>query len=337
MKKNLTEAVYASGNLYPDQEYVLKAQSNGVVMDQLVKEGDAVDSGQVLFLLEPEVSSGQLQAAQSAFKLAQRNAAPNSGIMAELQARLLAAKERYTHDSANYKRFKALLAKEATTQQKVDQASLAYQVSRQDYLAAKENIQTTRNRLQVELEQAKSNLTSAGKSSEYTSPQAHSKARVYEIYKEKGALVGMGEPLALLGDHQELVVQMKVDELDILKVRIGQEVLVRFDIHQDKVYKAKVTKIYPKLNKMDQSFRVDARFESEQPQDFYGLTLEANIIIQTKKNIMVIPRNLLLEGDSVMVDRNGNAEKVSVKSGIRDWDHVEIHSGLDWEDQLITQ
>ena len=49
--KELTEAVYASGNVYPRNEYKLYAQGDGVLVQQLVSEGDSVGNNQLLLSL----------------------------------------------------------------------------------------------------------------------------------------------------------------------------------------------------------------------------------------------------------------------------------------------
>jgi multidrug efflux pump subunit AcrA (membrane-fusion protein) len=56
-----------------------------------------------------------------------------------------------------------------------------------------------------------------------------------------------------------------------------------------------------------------------------NLTAEANIIIQTHKNVLTIPKNYLIDDEYVLVNDN---EKRKVKVGLSDYQHVEILSGL---------
>jgi hypothetical protein len=96
-----------------------------------------------------------------------------------------------------------------------------------------------------------------------------------------------------------------------------------------------VKKIYPKLNKAEQSFRVDAIFDEVPPVDLYGLNIEANILIREAKNILTIPRKYLLAGDSVAIHRDGKDLKVKVETGISDLSFVEIKKGISETDELI--
>ena len=72
-----------------------------------------------------------------------------------------------------------------------------------------------------------------------------------------------------------------MDEADLNKVHKGQKILITLDAWPDKQFVAVVDKIYPRLNKAEQSFRVDAKFEIAPPIGLYGLNLEANIIISS--------------------------------------------------------
>lgn len=72
-------------------------------------------------------------------------------------------------------------------------------------------------------------------------------------------------------------------------------------------------------------FKIEAHF-IKPPQKLYpNLTAEANIIIQIKKNTVTIPKSYLIEGKYVLVNED---EKREVKTGLSDYQKVEILSGL---------
>ncbi|NJO25523.1 MAG: efflux RND transporter periplasmic adaptor subunit [Bacteroidia bacterium] len=77
--------------------------------------------------------------------------------------------------------------------------------------------------------------------------------------------------------------KLLVDEDDLDKVKEGQKVLITMDAFPDKVFNATVHRIYPMLNKVEQSFRVDAIPDSPLPVGIYGLNIEANIVIGEKQ------------------------------------------------------
>lgn len=335
--RSLTEAVYASGNLYPEQEYKVFSLSDGVMLNQLVQEGDSVMPGDILFLIDKEVDQTRMAAASQALQLARENASPGSTLIRELENNLETTEEKFKQDSVNFNRYKTLWAKKAIAQKAYEQAELAYLASKNDLASLRQRLSRTRDQVKLELANAQSNYSAIAKSLSDHAPSSAIQGKLYEVYKEPGELVRRGEPLALLGSGSKMYVRLNVDELDITRVALGQEVIIRFDIEQHKVYKAKISKIYPKLNKADQSFRVDAEFSAEVPQSLYGLTLEANIIIAKKDKVLTVPRRYVFGGDSVMVMQDGEANPIRIETGLQDWDYVEVKSGLDENTELIVR
>lgn len=333
----LTEAVYASGNLYPKEEYKVFSSADGTLLKQLVQEGDSVREGEVLFVLDNDVDLSRYEAAQTTLEIARENASKKSNLILELEATIETAGEKFSQDSTNLERYKLLWKKEAISKKVLEQAQLAYQASQNDLIALKQRLDRTKSQTQVELSNAESNYKAVAKSLSDHSPQSMINGKLYETYKEPGELIRRGELLALVGSGKDLYLKLSVDELDITRVHIGQEVIVRFDIQQNKVYKARVSKIYPKLNKADQSFRVDAVFEGESPESLYGLTLEANIIVAKKDKVLTIPRKMLIGADSLLVKMDGEEKQVKVEVGLKDWDYVEILSGVDTNTELIAR
>ena len=90
------------------------------------------------------------------------------------------------------------------------------------------------------------------------------------------------------------------------------------------------------FDESDQTFRIDAEFPDSLSMQFVHITVESNIMIQEKKNTLVIPRKLLMKGDSVNIKNNGNATIIPVKTGILTLDDAEIVSGLDENAELIV-
>ena len=105
----------------------------------------------------------------------------------------------------------------------------------------------------------------------------------------------------------------------------------------DKIFKAKISRIYPAMNKRDFAFRVDATMVDELPNIFSGTNVEANIIIQEKKNVLCLPKTLLLPGDSVLIKTTEGKQKVKVKKGIENFEYAEILSGIDADTEIITK
>ncbi|WP_207509526.1 efflux RND transporter periplasmic adaptor subunit [Telluribacter humicola] len=326
--KELTEAVYASGNVYPQNEYKLFAEADGVLTQQLVNEGDSVSNNQLLFVLASAATDARSQAAANIYRQTEANLSQTSPVLSELEAQIRTTRTRLENDSVNYFRLKGLYERNATSRAEFERAELVYRTSRNELAARQQSLQRTRNQLYVDLQNARSQYRVTSVDASNYRLRSYGNGKVYEVYKKPGELVRRTEAVALIGSGNSTYVQMAVDESDFTKVKVGQEVLIKVDAFNQKVYKARVSKIYPKLNRVDQSFRVDAEFEGEAPEGYYGLTVEANIIISQNPRALTIPKSYVVGGDSLWVEEGGEKKKIRISKGAENLDLVEVKSGL---------
>lgn len=334
--KAFTEAVYASGNLYPQEKYVLRAETQGVLLERRVDDGDSIVKGTVLFVLESAETDARRAAAAAAAELSRSNLAKGSPTLAQLTAQVEAARSRYRQDSLNDRRYKALLEQNATTRMAYEQARLAAAVSKTTLQAQEAALQSLKRQLVVEEKANLSQLVSAEVTGRHTRLSSIFDGRVYEVYKDPGELVRPGDALALIGSGHRLYAQLSVDESDYGRIRLGQPVVVQTDAYPGQTFRARVSRIHPKLNPADQSFRIDAEFAGPQPAAGYGLTAEADILIQQKKNVLTIPHNLLVGQDSVWLRRDGQRVKVRFRKGAENFDLVEVLEGLTPDDLVLN-
>ncbi|WP_020597925.1 efflux RND transporter periplasmic adaptor subunit [Spirosoma panaciterrae] len=334
--RDLTEAVYASGNIYPRNEYTVTADAAGILQKRLVNEGDSIQQNQLLFVLESATEDARQQAAANAYRQARANLGPNSPVLAELEAQVRNARTRLTNDSINYNRFRELYSQNATSKAELERAELNYTLSKNNFRAQLNTLQRSRDQIQLDVANNRSQLVSSEEAGRNTRIRSLLNGKVYEVYKDPGEVVRVGDQLALVGSGNHLYAQLAVDESDFGRMRIGQEVILKADVYPDKVFKARVSKIYPKLNRSDQSFRVDAEFIGDRPDAYYGLTLEANIIISQNKHVLTIPKSYVVGTDSVWIEQDGKKQKIKFQKGAENFDMVEVKGGLTEQSKLIT-
>ncbi|GAB3504917.1 efflux RND transporter periplasmic adaptor subunit [Spirosoma knui] len=335
--KELTEAVYASGNVYPRNEYTVTADANGVLEQRLVNEGDSVRKNQLLFVLESASEDARRAAAATVLRQAQANLRGNSPVLAELEVQVRNARVRQANDSVNYARFRELYQQNATSRAELERAELNYTVSRNNLRAQLNTLARTRDQLRLDVENNRSQLVTTEVAGRNTRIRSFVDGKVYEVYKDPGEVVRPGEQLALVGSGSRLYAQLAVDESDFGKIRIGQSVLIKTDVYADKVFNARVTKVYPKLNRTDQSFRVDAEFVGSKPDSYYGLTVEANIIISQRQRVLTIPKSYVVGTDSVWIERDGKQQKIKFQKGAENFELVEVKGGLTEGAKLIAK
>jgi multidrug efflux pump subunit AcrA (membrane-fusion protein) len=332
---SLTEAVYASGNIYPKNEYKLTANADGFLVRQTAFEGDIVNKNQLIFQLESISQDARLEASGNILRQAEANYGENSPVLAELNTQLRNARTKLANDSINFNRSKELYERNATTRVEYERAELAYQTSKNDVSARQKALQRTKSQLYVDLQNSQSNFRVNAREGDNFRIKTFEAGKIYEIYKKQGELVRRGEQIALIGDANDIYAQLAIDESDFVKVKTGQEVLVKIDVYKDKVFKARVTKLYPKLNKADQTFRIDAEFEGDKPNAYYGMTLEANIIISENARVLTIPKNYLIGSDSVWIEENGEKKRIRITTGVENLNLVEVKGGLNEKSVIV--
>jgi len=153
--------------------------------------------------------------------------------------------------------------------------------------------------------------------------------RVYSLLKEQGELVTPQLPLAVIGDAQHFILELQIDEYDITRVVQGQQVFITMDSYKDEVFEGRIVRIYPIMNERSKTFTAEAEFVKAPPSIFPNLSLEANILIRLKENVLTLPRNFIV-ADHFVIREDGDT--VEVKLGIKDFEKAEILEGINEND-----
>ncbi len=337
LKQDITEAVYASGVLEPENQFTLYSLANGTVATIFVKEGDTISTSQKIMRIDGLATQARLYTSAEIYKTAKKNYGENSPALQELKAQLNTLKVKLQNDSTSYKRYKRLYEKNAVKKADYERFELAYINSQNNYKAAQLRLKNIRLQLYVTLQSAESQYKVTQDDVAHYLIKSSAKGRIYDILKKQGEAVRHGEPIAIIGDANNVVLKLSVDENDIEKIIVGQKVLVEIETFGGKIFKAKISRIYPAMNKRDFAFRVDAVLVDALPNIFSGTNVEANIIIKEKKDVLCLPKILLLAGDSVLIKTNDGQQKVKVKKGIENFEYAEVISGIDAQTEIITK
>ena len=334
-RKDLVQAVYASGEVLPVNYYEVTSKIPGIVDFIYVSVGQKVNAGDTLLRIQSQANDLNLQTAKNLYELAKKNALGDSDRLTSLRQKVDAAYATYQQDSLDYERYKRLNEQNVGSQQAFEQAQLRYQTSKSSYIIAKSNLQETRNLLQIELKNARNNyLAQKSLLGEYMLV-ATIPGKVYDIIPQVGEYVSSNHPIIDLGATDFFEVEMAVDETDIILVGKGQPVVFELDALEDTVFYGTVKTIYPRINPVDKTARVVASIDPGGYDLYPGMSLEANIIIQEKKGVLVIPVEYVSADGIVIVQNGSKKENVKVETGVRDLVYAEILSGLEENDHIL--
>jgi HlyD family secretion protein len=323
----ITESVYASGKVKAAEQYKVFSTVAGTLQQKHVQIGEIVKKGDPIFTVKNQVA--ELSVSNS--RLAVRQVEENMKKIRDMkrQVDLLCAK--FLQDSLMYVRQRNLWEQQATSQVQFEQAVLAMKSSKMEYTNLLSQLEQTKTALQLEYKAAKNNVKISEENAGGYIVRSETSGKIYTIYPEEGEGISPQTLLAIIGKPDQFLIEIEVDENDIASVQTGQEILITMDSYKDSVFKATVTSIHPILNENSGTFTVEGAFTHAPPQLYPYMNVEANILTGRKENAMVIPRDYLTEDNCVLVD---NGKKLPVKVGLKNYEYVEIISGLS-KDQKI--
>jgi multidrug resistance efflux pump len=329
---SITESVYASGKVKAQGQYQVLPVVNGLLRQVLVEPGDSVKEGQILFSVENSAIGLNTESARLALDLSETNNQSGSDRLKELEENLDLAKEKYELDSSLFLRQNNLFAQQVGSKNDVDQRKLALQSSRTAYLTARNRLNQIRIQLANELERARVGYRLSQAQAGDFQVKARKEGLVFDVLRTEGELVSPQTPLAVIGNPENWSIELQVSENDISRVEPGQVVDLVLDGYPNQVFQARLIRIYPILNERTRNFRVDAVFQTQPGRLFPNLNLEANIRIRNRENVLVLPRRYLMEGNKVML-QDGTVREV--KTGLKDYEKIEIVSGIDSSDVVV--
>jgi RND family efflux transporter MFP subunit len=221
-EKRLVNDYYeAVGTVQSRREFEVASQTSGRVLSVEIREGDRVEEGQLLVVIESKIQEAKLDHAKRALEAA--------------QARLERA-------DAEEKRCELLLTKNAATQKQSE-------ITRADYLEAL-----------AEVARVASTVREADVNMEYTKVYAPEAGEIVDRMVEPGDLASIGRPLFVIHDPQDLRLEVDMREGLIDRVEVGARVDLRIDaLHLDLA--GTVDEMVPSGNTLSRTFLVKASFE----------------------------------------------------------------------------
>jgi len=326
LRKNITETVFASGILVPENQYNLTSQSDGYLIELNFEEGDSVKTNDLLAIIENKPSDINSQSADMLLNIAKANTLPEAPALKQIESNLLAAELKMKQDKQQAERYKKLYESNSVSKLEYENMILAYENSKANYLSLNENYnhqkQLSKQQLIAQKSQSDVNRVLQGNNE----LKAVIGGKVYNKFKELGDFVKRGEVIAVIGDPKNIYVKLSVDESSISKVDLNQQVIIQLNVDKNKNYNGIITEIYPAFDSKTQSFYCKVKIIDYLSFGISGTQVQANIITRRKDSILVIPRNYLDFGNVVLVKGEG---KIKVTTGFVSNEWVEIINGID--------
>lgn len=364
-KVDITEMVSASGMVQPVIEIKISPEVPGEIIELLIEEGDPVVKGQLLLELKPDILISALERAKASLNQQRAN-------MADAKARLARAKAQNIRSGLEYKRQKKLYSSKAISIADMEAAEANYQIGIQDLTSAEQSVKAS----QFVVQSAQATVKEAEQNLKFTIIRAPMSGTVSKLVVEKGErVVGTsqmaGTEMLRIADLNKMEVRVDVNENDIVRVSLGDTVVIDVDAYSylDKTFKGKVTAIANTANNKVSSdavteFEVKIRILNESFKDLMeekggaspfrpGMTASVDIITNKKFDILAVPLGAVTtraKSDSlsekkskddelrevVFVNEAGVAKIKDVVTGISNFEFIEILDGLTLDEEVVT-
>ena len=170
---------------------------------------------------------------------------------------------------------------------------------------------------------------------------------------EKNAKVGdalsTGSDLCTIYDLSYLEMTIKVDELQVSSLKVGQSVQVTADAVKDKTYEGLVTRVSMKGDTSGGTTTYPVTIRIDETDGLRpGMNANAEIVVAEAANALTVPNAAIVRGGYVLVTQDSpSASKadatmeapegfvyVAVKTGVSDDDYTQIVSGIQEGDTI---
>jgi len=394
VRQDLKQTVSANGEIKPKKYVNVSSNMMGRIVRMPVKEGDHVKDGDLLVQLESIQSEADVKAAEAVLDQAQTDVEGMSASIRSSEAAVASSKAEITRSEADLVRAKQafdraeLMTKEGLIpKEQHDRAKADYDITAAQLNAAKARLaQAEAQQAQVlkqrdgtvlRIAQQRAGLTRARDQFAKTTIRSTLDGIITYLPVNEGeiAIVGVqnqpGTVLMTIADMSVITAEVKVDETDIVNVKIGQEAKIKVDAFGDKQLKGHVSEVGNSAltrnggttttttaggSQEAKDFKVVVTLDDPPPGLRPGLSATATIVTATRQNILTVPIQALTirefdnDGKDASVDKNkkkiekegvftlkgGVALFRAAKTGITGTTDIEIMDGLAENAEFVT-
>src|SRR3984893_2468265 len=329
-RQDLATVVSASGEIKPKTYVNIGANAYGKITHLYVKEGDRVKKGQLLAQLENVQSSADVNATEASLQAAETDALAADAALKTSQADVLRAQADYDRNKQDWDRAQSLFKDGLIAKSDFDSRRNAWATADAGLVQAQARVaqaKAQKDSADRHITQGRANLTRVADVLKKTSYNAPYDGVVTNLPVREGETVVMGiqnapgSTLMTIADMSIITAEVKVDETDIVNVRVGQPAEVTIDAIPRKVFHGTVSEIGD--NAIVRSSGVSTSQQttaSEEAKDFKvvvnlqdapmdlrpGLSTTAKITTATRSNAVAVPIQALTLRTKEQIEQQNN-------------------------------
>jgi HlyD family secretion protein len=312
-RQDLSSVVSASGEVKPKTYVNIGANAFGKITHLFVKEGDHVRKGQLLAQLENVQSSADVNANQASLQAAETDALAADAALKTSQADLLRAQADYDRNKLDWERAQSLFKDGLISKSDFDSRKNAWSTADSGLVQAQARVtqaKAQKDSADKHIIQGRATLTRFADVLQKASYAAPFDGVITNLPVREGETVVIGiqnspgSTLMTLADMSVITAEVKVDETDIVNVRLGQPAEVTIDAIPKKVFHGTVSEIgdnaivrstgvatsqQTSASEEAKDFKVVVTVNDPPPDLRPGLSTTAKITTAARSNVLSIP------------------------------------------------
>ena len=363
-RKTIPIAITANGTINADRSINLSPKSAGIIKNLLVKEGDRVQKGQLIAVMDDSGLRGQVlqmeaQVAQQEAALQRLIAGNRPEDIAKVQFQLNSAQSELSQAEADLSSNKSLYDSGAISRQTYQKSVTARDTAQSNVLQAQQSLtlaqagsrQEDISEARARVESALGSLQTIQTQMEDTQIVAPFDGIAIKKYADIGAFVspsmsGSGASassssiITLASDRLQVVVNLS--EAQIAKIKLGQAVKIKVDAFPNEQFNGKVEQIAPQatVSQNVTSFEVRVGITSAEATKLRsGMNVEAQFVVGNLENALLVPNAAVVkQADGTGVYVLGSDRKPvfqTIQTGTTSGGFTEVKSGLKGNEQVL--
>ena len=217
-----SEKEYDATGTFEATETTVSAEQNGTLLTFAINEGDEIEAGSEVGLIDTTQTWLKLQQARATQEVYQSQ-------KPDMEKQTSATRQQLAKAQAEQQRYKELVADGAAPGKMLDDATNQVQVLQRQLAAQLSSLSTNTNALSKQMAATEVQIDQLRDQLRKCHIMAPLKGTVLEKYAERGEFVAVGKPLFKMADMEQVYIRAYVTSAQLQSIRTGQQVKVFAD------------------------------------------------------------------------------------------------------------
>ncbi len=201
--------------------------------------------------------------------------------------------------------------------------------------------QSELNQLKMAFENASNQMRQAQMALDYATVTAPISGTVTMCNANVGSYATASAPMFEIANVDVLEISTGINEQNVSKISIGQEVLLRINSVSDQWMSGKITEISKVMNSQTKNYPVTIAMENKDDALVAGMYAEIEVVVDHADDVLVIPVDAIVYKEAqpvvFVVQENGTVKEAHVELGMNDGDYYVIDAGIHLGDQVVVK